>query len=81
MNRPIYRVQFGAFRNWANAEAVRNELARTQVMAIIVDSNSESLPYRLVSSSMFFSSGEATQWLGGINNQTANRYDDAFVTR
>jgi len=80
-NRPLYRVQFGAFRSWQNAEAVRAELARSRVGAIIVDSQNPSLPYRLISSSVFFSQGEASQWLGGINSETANRFEDAFVTR
>lgn len=80
-NRPILRVQFGAFADANRARMVREELRQMNIDTMIVHSDQPgSHPLRLMTSGVFFDDGDAIRWLKYIQHQTG-RYSDAFVTR
>ncbi len=81
INRPMYRVQLGACADWASAEETRKQLARNHIGAMIVQSANPKFPFKVVSTSMFLSQGEAAKWISAVNAETDNRYADAFITR
>ncbi len=81
VNRPILRVQFGAFRDSSRAEAVRQELRQMNIDTMIVQSHRPgTLPLRVITSGVFFDEADARRWLDYVKHQTG-RYSDAYVTR
>ncbi len=80
-NRPLLRIQFGAFRDQERAQIVRDELRQMNIATMVVHSDEPgTLPLRVITSGVFFEEEDATRWLSYIKHQTG-RYGDAFVTR
>tara|TARA_R110002096_G_scaffold4493_11_gene20858 strand:- start:11028 stop:11855 length:828 start_codon:yes stop_codon:yes gene_type:complete len=80
-NRPLLRVQFGAFSDASKARTVREELRQMNIDTMIVHSDEPgSYPLRLMTSGVFFEQSDAVRWLKYIQYQTG-RYSDAFITR
>jgi len=82
MNSPVLRIQFGAFRDYANAKLAWEELQRMKIDARILESKTVGrLPFRVITSGVFFEEENANRWLTYFKSQTGTKYADAYVTR
>ncbi|MEM7014176.1 MAG: septal ring lytic transglycosylase RlpA family protein, partial [Verrucomicrobiota bacterium] len=81
MNQPVLRVQFGAYRDARNAEADLRILKQRKIDAVIVQHNTSSYPYRIVTSGVFFDEAAADSWLAWLKNQPGFNFRDAFIIR
>lgn len=81
MNQPVLRVQFGAYRDARTAEVDLARLKQQQIDAVVVQHNSSTYPYRIVTSGVFFDEAAADRWLEWLKDQPGFAFKDAFVIR